>query len=173
MAFEVEILYKLQEMHHPMLDKIMVAATTFGDGGIGWIILGLLFFIFKKTRKCGLLMLISMAVCFIIGNLGIKNIVGRIRPCHIDPSVPLLIPIPGEFSFPSGHTMHAFTAATSILLQHKKGGIAAIALATLVAFSRMYLFVHYPTDILGGLLIGVAVAVLIYKIAGKISRRSL
>ncbi len=173
MAFEFEILYKLQELHHPVLDKIMVAVTMFGDGGIGWIILGLLLLIFKKTRKCGLLMLLSMAVCFIIGNLGIKNIVGRIRPCHIDPSVPLIIPVPGEFSFPSGHTMHAFAAATSIFLQHRKGGIAAMVLASLIAFSRLYLFVHYPTDILGGLIIGVAVAFLVYKVAEKTGRRIL
>ncbi len=160
---EFEILYAIQNIHTPVLDKIMVGITTLGDGGVFWILTAVLMLCFKKTRRCGAWVLITMAICYLVGNLGLKNIIQRPRPCSIDTSIPLLIPFPGEFSFPSGHTLHAFAAATAIFLHFKKPGIAALVLATLIAFSRMYLFVHFPTDILGGIVIGVGMAVLIYK----------
>ena len=164
---ELEILYAIQKLHTPILDKIMVAITNLGDEGIFWIVLAILLLFFKKTRKCGIMVLLTMAVCYIVGNLGIKNIVQRQRPCAIDPAVQLLIPYPSEYSFPSGHTLHGFAAATTIFLHFKKPGIAALVLASLIAFSRMYLFVHFPTDILGGMIIGAGMAVLIYKLAER------
>lgn len=169
---EFEFLYVLQSLHNPILDKIMVAITTLGDDGIFWIIVGLGMLIFKKTRKCGAMMLLTMAICYIVGNIGLKNIIQRPRPCRIDPSVPLLIPFPSEYSFPSGHTLHGFAAATAIFLHFKKPGIAALVLASLIAFSRMYLFVHFPTDILGGIIIGVGMAVLIYRLEKKIRKKA-
>ncbi len=164
---EFEFLYALQNLHTPILDKVMVFITTLGDDGIFWIIIALLMLLFKKTRKCGCMVLITMAICYVIGNIGLKNIIQRPRPCRIDNSVPLLIPFPSEFSFPSGHTLHGFAAATAIFLHFKKPGIVALILAGLIAFSRMYLFVHFPTDILGGVIIGVGMAVLIYKAEQK------
>ena len=87
------------------------------------------------------------------------------RPCQIDTSVLLKIPMPGEYSFPSGHTLHAFTAATMIFLHHKKAGVACLILAVLIAYSRMYLFVHFPTDVLAGMLLGIVVAHTVYRIS--------
>lgn len=164
---EFEILYQLQEMHNAFLDPLMIGVTTLGDGGLIWILIAVILLFFKKTRNCGILMLLSMAVCFIAGNLCIKNLVHRPRPFQLDASVTLLIPAPGEYSFPSGHTMHGFTAATIVFLHNRKAGIAALLFAAVIAFSRMYLFVHFPTDILGGLLIGVTAAVIVYSIAGR------
>ena len=171
MGIEFEILYKIQELRNPILDSIMIVITRFGDGGIGWIVLGILLLCLKKTRKCGLVMLIAMGINFLLGNLFLKNLIARLRPCQVDAGVRMLISTPGGYSFPSGHTLHAFTAATAIFLYYKKSGIAAFVFASLIAFSRMYLFVHYPTDILGGLILGVAMAVLVYRIVQKSNRQ--
>lgn len=167
---EFEILYRIQEMHTEFLNPLMIGVSALGNGGMIWILIALVLLFFKKTRRCGLLMLLSMAVCFITGNLCIKNLVQRPRPCQIDTAVRLLIPMPGEYSFPSGHTLHGFTAATIIFLHNKKAGIAALLLAAVIAFSRMYLFVHFPTDILGGIILGVAAAVIVYRFSYKIKK---
>lgn len=156
------ILYRIQEMHAAFLNPLMIGVSALGNSGLVWIVLAAVLLFFKKTRKCGALMLLSMAVCFILGNLCIKNLVQRPRPCQIDTAVQLLIPMPSEYSFPSGHTLHGFAAAVMIFLHHRKAGIAAIFLAAVIAFSRMYLFVHFPTDILGGMLLGIAVTLLVY-----------
>lgn len=165
---EFEILYAIQKLHTPILDKIMVGVTTLGDGGIFWIVTAIMMLLFKKTRKCGATVLLTMAICYVVGNIGIKNLIQRPRPCSLDPAVQLLIAIPKEYSFPSGHTLHSFAAATSIFLQYRKPGITALVLASVIAFSRMYLFVHFPTDILGGMILGIGMAILVYKITGRI-----
>ncbi len=164
MGFEFEILYMIQKMHHPILDSIMIAITKFGDGGRGWIAIGMLLLLFKRTRNCGLCMLLTMGVCWLTGELGLKMLIRRLRPCQVDASVRMLISTPGGYSFPSGHTMNSFAAATSIFMHHRRPGIAALIFAMLIGFSRMYLFVHYPTDVLGGLVLGVAAAVLVYRV---------
>lgn len=161
---EFQILYALQELHTPWLNQFMVFVTKLGDEGIFWLGLAVILLLFKKTRKCGLTIVVSMALCYLLGNMFLKNLIARPRPCSLDSSVALLIPTPGEYSFPSGHTLHGFTAATAIFLHFKKPGVAALILASLIAFSRMYLFVHFPTDILAGMLLGTGVAVLVYKL---------
>ena len=168
---EFQILYALQHLHTPWLNQCMVFITKLGDEGIFWIIVGVLLLFFKKTRKCGLTVLVSMAVCYLLGNMFLKNLIARERPCSLDPSIALLIPKPGEFSFPSGHTLHGFTAATAIFLYFKKPGIAALILAALIAFSRMYLFVHFPTDIIAGMLLGIGVAFAVYKLIMKRNKK--
>lgn len=164
---ELEFLYALRELYHPVLDKIMIFITTLGNGGFFWIGMGLVLAILPKTRKCGICMLLSMALTFVVGNLILKNLVARPRPFTIATEVALKIPRPGEYSFPSGHTMNSFTAAVSIFLFYKRPGVAALVLAGLIAFSRMYLFVHYPTDILGGILLGTLDAFLIFRLTSK------
>lgn len=157
---ELAILHAIQGLNMPWLDPIMIFVSWLGNGGLFWIAAAIVLLFFKKTRKCGIVMLISMALCYLVGNLAIKNLVARARPFVVDTSVVLKIPIPSEYSFPSGHTMNGFTAATVIFLYYKKPGIIALLFATLIAFSRMYLFVHYPTDILAGIVIGVSAACL-------------
>ena len=103
----------------------------------------------------------------LLGNVILKELIMRERPCWIDPTVELLIKSPSSFSFPSGHTFDAFAAAFTLFLNHKKEGITALIVAALIAFSRMYLFVHFPTDILGGMVFGIGVAVLTYFIVHR------
>ena len=167
---EFEILHALQGIRSELLDSIMLAITTLGDAGILWIATGLLLLIpavgkesaehVKLRRKMGICILLSLTLNFICGNLIIKNIVRRARPYQIDTSVIPLI-YPSEYSFPSGHTSASFAAACAIFLNHKKSGIAAFAMAALIAFTRLYLFVHYPTDILGGMVLGIISAIVV------------
>ena len=101
------------------------------------------------------------------GNLVIKNLVARVRPCAINTAIELLIPFPSEYSFPSGHTLSSFIGATCIFLRDKRLGVPAYLLASLIAFSRLYLYVHFPSDIIGGALLGLALAYLAFKIMKK------
>ncbi len=166
---EFEILYALQGLHSNWLDSVMIFFTTLGDGGFIWILTALACIFFKKSRKCGVLMLFTMLLCLVVGNGLIKNLVARPRPFQaLEGEISLIIPPPSEYSFPSGHTMHGFGAAAMIFLHNKRAGIAALLGAAVIAFSRMYLFVHFPTDILGGIVIGVGAAALVYMVSNKI-----
>ena len=168
---ELEILHGIQELHTDWLNAIMILVTTLGNGGIIWIALSLVLVVPKRTRVCGFTMMGAMLLSFLLGNLLLKNLIARPRPFMEDTSVALLIPKPGEYSFPSGHTLNSVTAATVIFLYFRKAGIGAYVLAALIAFSRLYLFVHYPTDILGGILLGIIDALIIYKIAQVIMKK--
>jgi len=165
---DFKILYFLNGLHNPVLDKIMVGFTMFGEKGIFWISLAVILLFFKKTRKCGLLMLISMFIGIIVGNGILKNVVQRSRPCWIDDSIKLLVANPKDYSFPSGHTLASFEAAITILLHNKKWGIAAILLAICVGISRLYLFVHFPTDVLAGAILGTIIAIAVYFVSKKV-----
>ena len=162
MDWEFSFLYFLQELHHPVLDKIMVFITSLGNDGLFWIGLALFMVFFKKYRKCAVSIAFSLILMELIGNVILKELIMRDRPCWIDPTVELLVKAPSSYSFPSGHTFAGFASAVTVFLNHKKEGIAAIVLASLIAFSRMYIFVHFPTDILGGIVFGIGVAVLVY-----------
>ena len=167
MAWEFEWLYALQDIHNPILDKIMVVVSTIGNAGILWILVGLLLLIPKRYRKGGLQMLMAMALAFIVGNLILKNVIARERPCWIDPSVALLVASPSDYSFPSGHSMNGFAGAVSLLCIDRRLGIPAVVLAAVIAFSRLYLFVHFPTDVLVGTAIGIGAALLVNFICWK------
>ena len=159
MEWEFSILYALQEIHNPILDKIMLFITALGEGGFFWIAIGVICLMFKKHRKMGLHLLLSMLCTFILGNLIIKNLVARPRPCDIDAAVTLLLSRPHGHSFPSGHSINSMVAAVALFLNNKKIGIPAVIIATLIGFSRMYLFVHFPTDVLAGFILAILIAV--------------
>ena len=155
---DFELLYRLQEIRSPLLDQPMPAITFLGNGGWFWIASGLLLAVVPSTRKIGFCVLFSLLAGLILGNGIVKNLVARERPCWLDESVSLLIEVPKDYSFPSGHTLASFEAAISILLYRKRLGIAALILACLIGFSRLYLFVHFPTDVLAGAVMGTAIA---------------
>lgn len=159
MNWEFSILYALQEIHNPVLDKIMLCITSLGDDGILWLAIGIICLFFKKHRKMGAQLLLSMLCTYILGNMILKNIVARPRPCDIDTAVTLLLSRPHGYSFPSGHSINSMVAAVALFLNNKKIGIPAIIIATLIGFSRLYLFVHFPTDVLGGFVIAILVAI--------------
>lgn len=169
-SWEFPFLDALQKIHNPILDRLMVAVTSLGNIGIFWILTGLLMLFFKRTRRCGFTVLLALLFSLLAGNLILKNLVARSRPCWINPDVALLIPNPGDFSFPSGHTQASFAAALSIFLCHRKAGIGALLLAAVIGFSRLYLYVHFPTDVLGGLLIGCVLALIAFGITGQITK---
>ena len=159
MEWEFSLLYALQELHNPVLDAIMLFITSLGDDGWFWIAIGVVCLVFKKHRKMGVQLLLSMLCTFILGNLILKNLVARPRPCDIDATVTLLLSRPHGHPFPSGHSINSMVAAVALYLNNKKIGIPAVIIATLIGFSRLYLFVHFPTDVLGGFVIAAFVAI--------------
>lgn len=150
------ILLFLQEfIRNPVLNPVMVWITTLGDKGMIWIAATIVLLIPKKTRKIGMMSALALIGSLIINNEIIKNLVRRPRPFYTFTELTTVIPRPSQFSFPSGHTSASFAAATVFFRNlPKKAGVPAIVLASLIGFSRLYLGVHYPTDVLGGALLG-------------------
>lgn len=156
---DFSILYSIQNLKCDFLDGLCSFLSVAFDKGIGWFAICAVLLIFKKTRFAGVVMLISVGLTFLTGELFIKNTVCRVRPCNQDLSVLLPVSRPSSFSFPSGHTGSSFAAAVSLFLCNKKLGSAALTLATVIALSRLYLFVHFPTDVLVGAILGTIFAV--------------
>ena len=161
MDWEFQLLNWIQEnCHQDILTTILRWITMLGDGGILWIVLSLILWIPQKTRKCGVSMSMALLFCGLLGNLILKPWVGRIRPYDINTAIELLLPPLSDFSFPSGHTYAAFAGAVTLFCFYKKSGVAALILACLIAFSRLYFYVHFPTDVLAGMAMGVLLAFL-------------
>ena len=149
----------------PFMDTIMPIITLLGDAGIFWIAIAALCLFFPKYRKMGLSMGISLLIGLLVCNVLLKPLVGRIRPDdyqleHFGKQIQLLVAAQHDFSFPSGHTIASFEAATAIMLHNKKLGIVAMILAVMISFSRLYLYVHYPTDVLTSVVLGIGIAFL-------------
>lgn len=163
-----EILLQIQQhLRTDMLTPFMKIVTFLGNGGWFWILCAVVLLAIPKTRKTGYAAVLSLIFGVIVTNLLLKNIVARPRPfAEIEALIPLIAK-PTDFSFPSGHTTASFAVALVMLrMLPKKIGIPAVVLAALVAFSRLYLGVHYPTDVLVGFmvaLVGSTVAVWIVR----------
>ena len=156
-AFELNILWWIREhLTNPFLDTVMPYISSLARHGEFWILVALILLCFKKTRKAGVAMGIAMAVGYLIGNIGMKNLFARTRPYDVT-EVKLLVAKLHDFSFPSGHTLVSFEAATALWFYHRKWGVAAFVLAALIGLSRLYLFVHYPTDVLAGAVLGIGI----------------
>lgn len=163
-AFDQTVMGFIQSHCHTALaDQVFPLVTSLGEGGVFWIALAALLLAFGKKsgwRATGFLMLCAMLAGLLIGEAGLKNIVCRPRPFMDYPGyAALLIPPPSGFSFPSGHTCGSFAAAVTVFYRDKRWGAGALALAGLIGFSRVFLFVHYPTDVLAGAALGVLCAV--------------
>ena len=130
-------------------------------------LLALVLLIPKKTRWIGWSVGVALILGLLLGEFGIKNLICRPRPFAAE-EMALLIPAPHGFSCPSGHTTSSFAAATSVFLWNKKWGALALVMAALVGFSRMYFFVHYLTDVLFGVALGILCALAARWIIGKI-----
>ena len=156
----------------PFLDAVMPVITVLGDAGIFWIALAAVFLLLPKHRKMGLSMGVALMMGLVICNMILKPVVGRIRPYDyqlefFQKTIPLLIERQHDFSFPSGHTIASFEAAVAMLICNKKLGIPAMILAVLIAFSRMYLYVHYPTDVIASVILGTGLAFLAVFLVNK------
>lgn len=152
-----------------VLDSFFLAVTNIaGSYGQLWVIIAAALLIFKSTRKAGVAVLLAYGMVFLMGQYGLKNLISRPRPCQIDLDFTLLVSRPSSSSFPSTHSAWAFGAATAIFMRHKKLGVGAFVAAALIAFSRMYLFLHFPTDVLFGIALGIGMGVLAHWITGRI-----
>ena len=116
-------------------------------------------------------MAIALSLGFLCGNIAIKNIVARTRPYEYNSEIQLLVKKLSDYSFPSGHTLASFEAAVCIFIRYKKWGIAALILAFAIAFSRLYLYVHFPSDVLAGMVLGIIFAIIGTLIVNKIYKR--
>ena len=164
MNIELSILDWFQTLHTPFLDKIMVFITRLGDAGIIWIVLSIVLLLIPKTRKSGAVMVAALVVDVLLCNIVLKNLVARTRPYDVNTGVHLLVAKLHDYSFPSGHTAASFASVIALYLAgEKKLWKFALVLACLIAISRLYLYVHYPTDVLGGILFGVISGYLGYR----------
>ena len=156
--FEINILYWIREyLTCPFLDWILPPISALSAHGEIWILLAVVLICIPKTRRAGITMGVTLILCLCIGNLTLKPLIARIRPYDVV-DVHLLVEKLHDFAFPSGHTLASVGAATALTLYHRRWGAAALTLAGIIAFSRLYLFVHYPTDVAAGALLGVALA---------------
>lgn len=157
MGIEIQILDWIQTLHTPLLDELMLLITHLGDMGIFWILLTIVLLLIPETRKSGVIVAVALCLDVIVCNGILKNVFARTRPFDVNEAVQLLIAAPKDFSFPSGHTGASFAAVAALYFAgEKKLWKASLVLAVLIAVSRMYLYVHYPTDILGGVFVGIA-----------------
>ena len=173
-SFDLPVLDWIQaNMQSGFMDKFMPFITRFGDHGTFWMIVAALLFLFPKTRKTGLGMAIAMMLGLLVCNVTLKPLVARIRPYDLQEELGVTIQLLGErmhdFSFPSGHTIASFEAAVVMLKNSKKLGIPAMILAVLIAFSRLYLYVHYPTDVIVSVILGTLFALIGDGLAGLIA----
>lgn len=172
MTIDWSILNWIQDVFgSTFMDVIMPKITALGNAGIIWIIIGICLLFSKKYRKTGIFVLVGLLVGLIVGNGLVKNLVARQRPCWINPEFPLLIPTPTDYSFPSGHTQASVIAATILTMANKKWGYVVIPLAVLIAFSRLYLYVHFPTDVLGGAIMGIIIGSVTVVVGNNIFQR--
>ena len=180
-SFDLPILDWIQSnLQSGFMDTIMPIITIFGDAGIFWMICAALLAFFPKTRRIGFGMAFAMAMGLLVCNIILKPMVGRPRPYDFQIKElgkqwedfllagKLLIGEQSDFSFPSGHTIASFEACTVLMLGDKRLGIPATLLAILIAFSRLYLYVHYPTDVIFSVFAGILFGILGYAIARKI-----
>lgn len=170
--FEANIILWIQEnLRVGFLTPVMQGITTLGDGGVFWIILSVLLLLFKKTRKVGICCALGLIFDLLVVNIAVKPLVARVRPYEVIKEITILTHQPGDHSFPSGHSAGSFACAWAFFRAYKKKwGVPALVLASLIAISRLYVGVHYPTDVIGGIVIGIIVGELGYRVGKKIWR---
>lgn len=171
MAIDWSILHWLQGLHSGVGNALLPFISRLGNGGMIWIIVAVGLLIHPRTRKAGLAVGLALLLEVILCNGLLKPLIARVRPFDIQTGVELLIAKPTDFSFPSGHTASSFAAASALLCQKSRLRLPALLLASLIAFSRLYLFVHFPSDVLGGILLGLGSGAAGSWAADRIARR--
>lgn len=151
------------------LDFLMPKITALGNGGAIWIVASLALICTKKYRMNGVILLVCLGVGALVGDIILKPLIARPRPFQINETVTLLIKDPGNYSFPSGHTLSSVIGAVSLTITKPKFGWIAIPLAIFIAFSRLYLYVHFPSDIFAGMVIGIIIVYVIRKIFNRLT----
>lgn len=150
------LLYIQEHIRTPWLTPVVVFITSLGNAGIFWVVLSAILLVFKKTRKAGVISFLALFSSLLVNNLLLKNLVARMRPYDACQALFPLVAKPADFSFPSGHTGSSFASAYAMYPGlPKKAGAAALVLAALIGLSRLYVGVHYPSDVLAGVLTGI------------------
>ena len=167
--YEIGILDWIQTLRTGFGDAFFPLITKLGDAGIFWIVLTLGLLIFPRTRKLGLTCAVALLIDVALVNGLIKNLAARTRPYVVNPDIQLLVPKPGEYSFPSGHAAASFSFVGALYFSKCRWWIPAGVLAVIIGLSRLYLYVHYPTDVLCGALLGILFGFLAALTVRKIS----
>ena len=149
------------------LDAVLPVISWTCDHGEIWIALALVLLLIPKTRRTGLVLALALLLEFAVCNGILKPLIARPRPCDLNDAIRLLIPRPGDDSFPSGHTGISFAAVGALLAAKSRLWVPAFVLALIIAFSRLYLYVHFPSDILGAVALGVAIGELTFRQGGR------
>lgn len=168
-SFDHAVLLFIQEnLRLDFLTPLMRGISFTVNLGVLWVLIGAVMLLFKKTRMIGAVLFSSLLLCLFINNLAIKNIVDRARPFETYADLLPLIPEPKDSSFASGHTTASFAAACTLArFLNRPLGAAAVVYAVLVAYSRLYLGVHYPTDVICGCIIGISGSAAVYLLYSK------
>lgn len=151
---ELTVLNWIQTLRTDWLDGAMVAVSAICNHGEVWIVLAAVLLLFRKTRRVGLTVALALLLDVIVCNGVLKPLVGRVRPCTVNPAVEMLVACPTDASFPSGHTASSFAAVGALWAAGSRLWLPGLVLAVLIAVSRLYLYVHWPTDVLSGALLG-------------------
>lgn len=168
---EAEILkYISSIVSNPFFDAFFAFVSMLGNKGALWIILTIGMLFFKKTRKAGICCALSLIICLVAGNIILKPMFGRVRPYNFDTQIRIIIPPLLDGSFPSGHTMSAFAFATALRRYFKNAGLFALIVSVFMGLSRIYLCVHYPSDVIAGALLGIGFGIMSYKICERLFR---
>ena len=171
--FDSSILMWIQDnLRTDFLNPIVNVITRLGDKGILWIAVTLALLAFRKTRRMGVFCMVSMVIGLIVTNLIIKNWVARVRPYVLIEGLECLVGVQKDFSFPSGHTTNSLACAWVLFkMAPRKWGVTALVVAILISLSRLYVGVHYPTDVLGGAVIGLGSACLALWLVPKLEKK--
>ncbi len=162
------LLYIQENLRNASTDTIMKAVTHLGDVGIVWILIILILILSQKYKKTALIMALTLSLGLMITNLVLKNSVHRIRPFHAIEELFPLIDKPEDWSFPSGHATSSIGCGLVMLRNlPKKYGVTGFTMGILIAVSRVYLGVHYTTDVIAGALVGTVSAFSSEKIFDK------
>jgi len=173
-TLDTQILLFIQDnVRGGVLNAVMVFFTYLGEKGFVWLVLGAAMLITKKHRRSGVYLIACIALCFLVGELIVKNLVARPRPFLTIPELTALVRRPTSWSFPSGHACASFACAFALTWRYKGRGAWFYILAVLIAVSRLHVGVHYPSDILAGALIGTAGSILICIVLRKLERKYL
>ena len=157
-TFEYVVLDWIQaNLRSPWLDAVMTAITHLGDGGVLFMAMALVMLCRPSSRSVGLTLLLALALEILCCNGLLKPLLARARPFAAQGGISLLIDAPTDASFPSGHASAAFTAAAVLMFARRRLCVPVTILAVLIGFSRLYLYVHFPTDVLGGCALGYAI----------------
>ncbi len=151
------------------LDAVLPAISWTSNHGEIWILLALCLLAVKRTRRQGATVAVALLMDLLCCNMILKPLIGRVRPFAVNPLVELLVAAPLDASFPSGHTAVSFAAVFALKASGSPLWKPALVLASVIAFSRLYLYVHWPTDVLAGMLLGAALG----QLAGLVVKKGM